>query len=455
MTPGSDPSTPLGPQGLALFTDLYELTMMQAYWAQDMMDTAVFSLFTRRLPPRRNYILACGLHTVLEQLQALRFEEADLAYLEGLGLFSDGFLDYLSGFRFSGEVHAVEEGTPLFANEPLLEVIAPLPEGQLIETLVMNQMHLQTVQASKAARVVEAARGRAVIDFGARRIHGLDAALKGARAFHIAGAAGTSNVLAGRLYGLPVKGTMAHSYIQAHEDEQRAFLEFTRLYPDTVLLVDTYDTLQGVDRVIRLARELGPDFRVSAIRLDSGDLGTLSRQARERLDAAGLEGVGILVSGGLDEDEVDRLLRAGAPIDGFGVGTSMGVSTDAPDLDMAYKLCEYAGRGRLKLSTGKPVLPGRKQVFRRLEDPPEAGDVIARAGETLEGEPLLQPVMADGRCLAPAPSLDALRQRAQAQVARLPQAVRDLAPADPPYPVRVSEALQAHQAAVTRDLARD
>lgn len=455
MTPGSDPSTPLGPQGLALFTDLYELTMMQAYWAQDMMDTAVFSLFTRRLPPRRNYILACGLHTVLEQLQALRFEEADLAYLEGLGLFSDGFLDYLSGFRFSGEVHAVEEGTPLFANEPLLEVIAPLPEGQLIETLVMNQMHLQTVQASKAARVVEAARGRAVIDFGARRIHGLDAALKGARAFHIAGAAGTSNVLAGRLYGLPVKGTMAHSYIQAHEDEQRAFLEFTRLYPDTVLLVDTYDTLQGVDRVIRLARELGPDFRVSAIRLDSGDLGTLSRQARERLDAAGLEGVGILVSGGLDESEVDRLLRAGAPIDGFGVGTSMGVSTDAPDLDMAYKLCEYAGRGRLKLSTGKPVLPGRKQVFRRLEDPPEAGDVIARAGETLEGEPLLQPVMADGRCLAPAPSLDALRQRAQAQVARLPQAVRDLAPADPPYPVRVSEALQAHQAAVTRDLARD
>ncbi|SFM25854.1 nicotinate phosphoribosyltransferase [Ectothiorhodospira mobilis] len=455
MTPGSDPSTPLGPQGLALFTDLYELTMMQAYWAQDMMDTAVFSLFTRRLPPRRNYILACGLHTVLEQLQALRFEEADLAYLEGLGLFSDGFLDYLSGVRFSGEVHAVEEGTPLFANEPLLEVIAPLPEGQLIETLVMNQMHLQTVQASKAARVVEASRGRAVIDFGARRIHGLDAALKGARAFHIAGAAGTSNVLAGRLYGLPVKGTMAHSYIQAHEDEQRAFLEFTRLYPDTVLLVDTYDTLQGVDRVIRLARELGPDFRVSAIRLDSGDLGTLSRQARERLDAAGLEGVGILVSGGLDEDEVDRLLRAGAPIDGFGVGTSMGVSTDAPDLDMAYKLCEYAGRGRLKLSTGKPVLPGRKQVFRRLEDPPEAGDVIARAGETLEGEPLLQPVMADGRCLAPAPSLDALRQRAQAQVARLPQAVRDLAPADPPYPVRVSEALQAHQAAVTRDLARD
>lgn len=454
MTSGSDAHAPAGSQGLALFTDLYELTMMQAYWAQDMRDTAVFSLFARRLPPRRNYILACGLHTVLEQLQGLRFEEADLAYLEGLGLFSDGFLDYLSGFRFSGEIHAVEEGTPLFANEPLLEVIAPLPEGQLIETLVMNQMHLQTVQASKAARVVEAARGRAVIDFGARRIHGLDAALKGARAFHIAGAAGTSNVLAGRLYGLPVKGTMAHSYIQAHEDELQAFLEFTRLYPDTVLLVDTYDTLQGVDRVIRLARELGPDFRVSAIRLDSGDLGTLSRQARQRLDAAGLEGVGILVSGGLDEDGVDRLLQGGAPIDGFGVGTSMGVSTDAPDLDMAYKLCEYAGRGRLKLSTGKPVLPGRKQVFRRLRDA-QAGDVIARAGEALEGEPLLQPVMADGRCLAPAPSLDALRQRAQAQVARLPQAVRDLAPADPPYPVRVSEALQAHQAAVTRDLARD
>ncbi|MFP4080826.1 MAG: nicotinate phosphoribosyltransferase [Ectothiorhodospira sp.] len=455
MTPGSDPSIPAGPQGLTLFTDLYELTMMQAYWAQDMMDTAVFSLFTRRLPPRRNYILACGLHTVLEQLETLCFTQADLGYLEGLGLFSDGFLDYLAGFRFTGEVHAVEEGTPLFANEPLLEVIAPLPEGQLVETLVMNQMHLQTVLASKAVRVVEAARGRPVLDFGARRIHGLDAALKGARAFHIAGAAGTSNVLAGRLYGLPVKGTMAHSYIQAHEDEQQAFLEFTRLYPDTVLLVDTYDTLQGVDRVIRLARELGPDFRVTAIRLDSGDLGSLSRQARERLDAAGLQGVGILVSGGLDEDEVDRLLRSGAPIDGFGVGTAMGISTDAPDLDMAYKLCEYAGRGRLKLSTGKPVLPGRKQVFRRPADASEPGDVIARAGEALEGEPLLQPVMADGRRLAPAPSPDALRQRAQERMARLPAAVRGLSPADPPYPVRVSEALQAHKSAVARALSRE
>ncbi|MFP4161719.1 MAG: nicotinate phosphoribosyltransferase, partial [Ectothiorhodospira sp.] len=285
--------------------------------------------------------------------------------------------------------------------------------------------------------------------------HGLDAARKGARAFHIAGAAGTSNVLAGRLYGLPVKGTMAHSYIQAHEDEQQAFLEFTRLYPDTVLLVDTYDTLQGVDRVIRLARELGPDFRVTAIRLDSGDLGSLSRQARERLDAAGLQGVGILVSGGLDEDEVDRLLRSGAPIDGFGVGTAMGISTDAPDLDMAYKLCEYAGRGRLKLSTGKPVLPGRKQVFRRPADASEPGDVIARAGEALEGESLLQPVMADGRRLAPAPSPDALRQRAQERVARLPAAVRGLSPADPPYPVRVSEALQAHQSAVARALSRE
>ncbi|MFP4244131.1 MAG: nicotinate phosphoribosyltransferase [Ectothiorhodospira sp.] len=455
MTPGSDPSIPAGPQGLALFTDLYELTMMQAYWAQERMDTAVFSLFTRRLPPRRNYILACGLNTVLEQLETLCFTQADLGYLEGLGLFSDGFLDYLAGFRFTGEVHAVEEGTPLFANEPLLEVIAPLPEGQLVETLVMNQMHLQTVLASKAVRVVEAARGRPVLDFGARRIHGLDAALKGARAFHIAGAAGTSNVLAGRLYGLPVKGTMAHSYIQAHEDEQQAFLEFTRLYPDTVLLVDTYDTLQGVDRVIRLARELGPDFRVTAIRLDSGDLGSLSRQARERLDAAGLQGVGILVSGGLDEDEVDRLLRSGAPIDGFGVGTAMGISTDAPDLDMAYKLCEYAGRGRLKLSTGKPVLPGRKQVFRRPADASEPGDVIARAGEALEGEPLLQPVMADGRRLAPAPSPDALRQRAQERMARLPAAVRGLSPADPPYPVRVSEALQAHQSAVARALSRE
>ncbi|MDZ7751833.1 MAG: nicotinate phosphoribosyltransferase [Gammaproteobacteria bacterium] len=439
---------------LALFTDLYELTMLQAYFEEGLDAPAVFSLFVRRLPQRRNFLLACGLDTVLAQLETLRFEQADLEYLASLDQFSTRFLDWLADFRFTGDVYAVAEGTPIFANEPLLEIVAPLPQAQLIETLVMNQMSLQTVLASKAVRLVGAARGRPVIDFGARRMHGLDAALKAARAFHVAGVAGTSNVLAGRLYGVPVLGTMAHSYIQAHEDEAAAFAAFARLYPDTVLLVDTYDTLTGIQRVIDLARRLGDDFKVRAVRLDSGDLATLAREARARLDGAGLNGVEIIASGGLDEDAVAGLLAAGAPIDGFGVGTSMGVSSDVPDLDIAYKLAEYAGRGRLKLSSGKPILPGRKQVFRREEDGLFRGDVIARWDEDLAGTPLLTRVMANGRRTATHPaSLDALRDHGRAQLQRLPDGIRAIDAADPPYPVEVSAALREHQRAVTAAIA--
>jgi nicotinate phosphoribosyltransferase len=436
-------------QGLALFTDLYELTMLQAYFLEAMHGEAVFSLFVRRLPRRRNYLLACGLDTVLGQLESLRFSEEDLAYLASLGSFRDEFLKWLADFRFTGAVHAVPEGTPVFANEPILEVIAPLPEAQLVETLLMNQIHVQTVIASKAARLVTAARGRPVIDFGARRMHGLDAALKGARAFHIAGVAATSDVLAGRLYGLPVRGTMAHSYIQAHADEQSAFEAFARIYPETVLLVDTYDTLAGIDRVIALARRLGPGFRVSAVRLDSGDLGALAREGRRRLDAAGLGRVQIFASGGLDEDVIDELLAGGAPIDGFGVGTSMGISSDVPDLDIAYKLAEYAGQGRLKLSSGKPILPGRKQVFRQARDGVYAGDVIGRFDEHLSGTPLMVRVMENGRRLDDHErELDRLRELAAACLARLPDPIRAIAPAEPPYPVTVSPRLADHQRAV-------
>jgi nicotinate phosphoribosyltransferase len=386
--------------GLALFTDLYELTMLQAYLEEGMRDWAVFGLFVRRLPARRNFLLACGLDTVLHYLETLRFTEDDLAYLHSLGLFSDRFLSWLRAFRFTGEVRAAPEGAPLFADEPILEVAAPLPEAQLVETFIMNQVHLQTLLATKAWRVVTAAGGRPVVDFGARRIHGLDAALKGARAFSIGGVASTSNVLAGRRYGLPVAGTMAHSYVQAHDDEAEAFAAFARLYPDTVILVDTYDTLEAVRKVVALARSAGGAFEIKAIRLDSGDLLALSRGARALLDEAGLRHVGIFASGGLDEDRIAALVAADAPIDGFGVGTSMGVSSDVPDLDIAYKLCEYAGKGRLKLSTGKPVLPGRKQVFRLSEHGCDVGDVIARAEERLEGRPLLVPVMRDGERLA-------------------------------------------------------
>src|SRR6266508_25476 len=292
----------------ALFTDLYELTMAQAYFEEGMSGEGTFSLFVRRLPKRRNYLIACGLDDVLTFLEEFRFDQSALTYLDSLKRFSGRFLHYLERLRFTGDVYAIAEGTPVFANEPILEVVAPIAEGQLVEAFVMNQTHLQTVLASKAARIVEAAQGRQVVDFGMRRIHGTDAALKAARAFHIAGVHATSNVAAGQAYGLRVSGTMAHSYIQAHDDEYEAFRAFARQYPDTVLLVDTYDTLSGVHKVIDLARALGPEFRVSAVRLDSGDLLDLSIRTRRMLDEAGLRSVGVFASSSLDENAITDLI---------------------------------------------------------------------------------------------------------------------------------------------------
>jgi len=419
-------SPPATEPNLALFTDLYELTMLQAYVAEGMHDEAVFSLFVRRLPERRNFLIAAGLESVLDALEKLRFEADDIAYLRSLGQFDDSFLAWLADFRFTGEVRAVAEGTPVFADEPILEVRAPLPEAQLVETLIMNQVHLQTVLATKAWRVVRSAEGRPVVDFGPRRMHGLDAALKAARAFHIAGVTATSNVLAGKLYGVPVTGTMAHSYIQAHDDERAAFKLFAERYPGTILLIDTYDTIDGVEKVINLVRERKLDVR--GVRLDSGDLGWLAKEVRARLDAGGLPHVEVFASGGLDEDAIADLLGDGAPIDGFGVGTSMGVSRDAPDLDIAYKLAWYGGRGRLKLATGKPILPGAKQVFRRFEGETACGDVIARAEEELDGEPLLATVMTDGRRVDGGGDLEAVRAHCAEATARLPATVRALAP---------------------------
>lgn len=299
---------------LALFTDLYELTMAQAYFDEEMTDDAVFSLFVRRLPPQRNFLLACGLDTVLDYLENLHFDADDLDYLASLGEFSDRFLEYLRDFRFSGSVYAVPEGTPVFANEPILEVVAPILEAQIIETFIMNQIHVQTVLSSKAQRVVMAAEGRSVVDFGSRRVHGIDAALKAARAFYIGGVAATSNVLAGKIYRIPVAGTMAHSYIQAHDDEREAFRRFAQHYPGTVLLVDTYDTLEGVRQIIELANTQGEAFKISAVRLDSGDLLALSIEVRELLDQAGLGTVEIVASGGLNEDDISQLVSAGARI---------------------------------------------------------------------------------------------------------------------------------------------
>lgn len=441
----------VGPENVALLTDLYQLTMLQAYWREKMFEEAVFSLFVRRLPRRRNFLLACGLSDALDYLETLRFEPAALEYLERQPQFSRDFVDWLSGLRFTGEVRAMPEGTPVFANEPILEVRAPLPEAQLVETVLMNQVHLQTVLASKAARVVLAAEGRTIVDFGLRRMHGTDAGLKSARAFYIAGVASTSNVLAGQVYGLPIAGTMAHSYIQAHHSELEAFRAFSSLYPETTLLVDTYDSLEGVHHVVRLSEELGDEFRVSAVRLDSGDLAELAFGARGILDEAGLREVKIFASGGLDELEIEGIVSQGAPIDAFGVGTGMGVSTDEPTLDIAYKLAAYEGSGRLKLSPGKPILPGPKQVWRVEEGRTATRDVIGRADEDLPGRPLLEPVFRSGaRLPAGRVDLEAARARAAKEIASLPPALRRTAAADPAYTVDVSRGLADFQREISR-----
>jgi nicotinate phosphoribosyltransferase len=428
----------------ALLTDLYQLTMLQAYWREGLSDRAAFSLFFRRLPPARNFLIACGLDEVLRYLEDLRFTEEALDYLRGLGPFRSAFLDWLAELRFTGDVYAVPEGTPVFPHEPLLEVEAPIAEAQLVESFLLNQVHLQTLLASKAARVVAAARDRRVVDFAMRRMHGTDAALKGARAFYIAGVDATSNVLAGHLYGIPVAGTMAHSYVQAHRGELESFREFARLYPETILLVDTYDTLEGVRRVVELARELGDEFQVRGIRLDSGDLCALARQAREILDAAGLGAVEIFASGLLDEYAIARLVEQDAPITGFGVGTRMGVSDDAPSADLVYKLTEYADVGRRKLSTDKATVPGRKQVFRVESDGAAEHDVLAGWEESLSGRPLLRPVVKGGERLPTASqTLEEIRARSAEEVAKLPSPIRALEPAEPPYRVELSDVLRA------------
>jgi nicotinate phosphoribosyltransferase len=424
---------------LALFTDLYELTMIQAYYAEDLTAPAVFDLFVRTLPEERNFLIAAGLEEVLEYLEELRFSARALAYLESLRLFSADFLDDLAGFRFTGSVRAVPEGTVVFAGEPLLEVVAPLPEAQLVETYLLNQVTFQTLIASKAVRSVLAAEGRTVVDFAQRRTHGSDAGVKAARACYLAGFASTSSVLAGQRYGIPVTGTMGHSYIQAHDSEREAFRAFVRQYPSTVLLVDTYDTLDGVRDVIRLATELGDDFKVSAVRLDSGDLGGLAREARALLDAAGLERVGIVASGGLEERAIAEFVASGAPISVFAVGTQVGISADQPALDSVYKLVEYAARGRAKLSTAKATWPGRKQVFRRHFDGRAERDILGLADERLDGTPLLIEVMRDGRRMSRDDAgLEAARERVRASLEALPERLLALERATVPYPLEVS-----------------
>ena len=437
----------LRPDTSALYTDLYQLTMLQAYWREDMDEPAVFDLFVRRLKDR-HYLVACGLKQALEFLETLSFSEEALDYLATQDPFEPAFLDWLADFEFTGDVYAVPEGTPVFPDEPLVEVVAPIGEAQLVETLLLNQLTFQTTIASKASRIVEAARAggedRLVADFGMRRTHGTDAAMKGARAAFIAGVDATSNVAAGQAYDLPITGTMAHSYVEAHDSEVEAFRAFSALYPETILLVDTYDTLEGVRKVIDMMDETDEDVQVRGIRLDSGDLAELAHAARRLLDEAGLTDVMIFASGGLDEHTIADLLDREAPIDGFGVGTRMGTSADQPALDSAYKLSGYAGTPRMKLATDKSNLPGRKQVVRQYEDGTAVRDVIATEDEQTHGAPLLERVMADGERTeaGAARPLTAVREHAAARLDELPARLRTPTAANRDYNVVLSDALE-------------
>lgn len=435
----------IDPLRSALLTDLYQLTMLEAYFEHGLTRTAVFEFFVRRLPERRAFLVAAGLEQALDFLEHLRFTDEELAWVRECGFFKPAFADALAGLRFTGEVDAMPEGTVCFAEEPLLRVVAPLPEAQLVETRLINILQYQTMVASKAARAVLVAPGRQLVHFGLRRAHAAEAGLFAARASYLAGFTGTSNVAAGVLWGIPVFGTMAHAFVQAHEDEEAAFEHFVRTHPaNTTLLIDTYDTEAAAAKVVRLARRLGKrGIGIRAVRLDSGDLGEHARRVRRILDEGGLPQTRIFTSGSLDEYAVRDLLARGAPIDGFGIGTHLDTSSDAPYLDCVYKLIEYDGRARRKRSEGKATWPGRKQVYRRYDPGGEmAGDALTVEGDEQAGEPLIRPVMRAGRRLAPAEPLAALRERAARELARLPAPLRALE-TSPPYPVIVAPALQA------------
>jgi nicotinate phosphoribosyltransferase len=417
----------MDPLSSPLLTDLYQLTMLQAYYEQEMTDTAVFELFVRKLPEGRKFLVAAGLEQALDFLEGARFGPEELDWIERSKLFGPRFAARLAGWRFTGEVDAMPEGTLFFPDEPILRVVAPMPEAQLVETRLLNLVHFQTVIASKAAHIRLAAPGKGLVDFGLRRAHGAEAGLLAARAAYLAGFDGSATALAGPRFGIPVFGTMAHSFIQAHEHEADAFRHFAAAFPqNAVLLVDTYDTLEGARRAA------ATPGRLKGVRLDSGDLDALSREVRRILDAAGHREAVIFASGNLDEDRVGALVAAGAPIDSFGIGTGLTTSADAPYLDAVYKLEEYAGRARRKRSTGKATWPGRKQVWRSLGAGGRfARDVITVLGDAQPGGALLAPAMRGGKRLA-RPALAEARARCLAELARLP------APA-----VEISAALRA------------
>ncbi len=439
---------------LALLMDLYQLTMAQGYFQSRKVAPASFSLFVRAYPPGRGYFVSAGLEDVLNFLEEFAFQPEDIDYLHSTEIFADEFLDFLKDLRFTGEVWAVPEGRLFFKDEPVLEVTAPVIEAQLVESFIINQVNLQALIASKAARCVHAAQGRAVVDFALRRAQGIDAGMKAARASYIGGCNSTSNTLAGKRYGIPIVGTMAHSFVSSFEHEIDAFRSFVASFPaNSTLLIDTYDTLAGARRAIAVAHEMAAKGqRLRGVRIDSGDLLYLAREVRRMFDEAGLGDVIIVGSGGLDEFDLAELSSANAPYDLYGVGTRMGVSADQPWLDMAYKLVDYNGRPVLKLSTGKVSLPGRKQIFRSAE---LKGDVLGLREESHPGaDALLNKVMENGKKIAPLPSLKEIRANFLEEFAHLDDRYKSLrSPAL--YSVELSSRLKRLQEEIQAQISRN
>ena len=444
----------LTPAQTSLLTDQYELAMASSYLGRGMNEPAVFELFVRHLPARRRWLLVAGLGPALAIVREMEFGEEELAYLRSLG-FGAAFLEYLARFRFSGDIDAMPEGTIAFAGEPLVRVTAPRVEAQLLETLLLNQVNFQTMVATKAARIALAAGTRApagerLVDFSPRRDHGTDAAMKAARAAAIAGSSGTSNLAAAMRYGLAPVGTMAHSYVMSFEHEEDAFRAFMEDFPgNAVMLVDTYDTVEGVRRSIAAARATG--VSLAGVRLDSGDLLDLSRETRALLDDAGMSDARIVASGDLEENHIAELTAAGAPIDSFGVGTDLGTSRDSPVVNGIYKLVAHrvggAWRDVRKRSPEKATVPGAKQVLRDYADGEMRGDVIARVEEELPGRPLLVPFVRGGRLVC-VETIEQMRDRARAELLALPAGLRKLDGEGQPYPVAYSERCRAALEAV-------
>jgi nicotinate phosphoribosyltransferase len=412
-----------------LLTDLYQLTMLQAYWRSAMSDLAVFEFFVRKLPKQRLFLVAAGLEQVLQYLEELQFGAREMAWLRSTRRFDPQFLDWLAGLRFTGDVHAMPEGSIFFPDEPILRVTAPLPVAQFVESRIVNILHFQTLVASKAARMVLQQPKAMLVDFGLRRAHGADAGLLAARASYIAGFTGTATLAAERAFGVPAFGTMAHSFIQAHDSEKAAFRSFATAWPQgTTLLIDTYDTIEGARRAAGTARDLAAlGIPIGGVRLDSGDLIALSHQVRQILDAEGFPAMKIFASSSVDEYLMAQAAAAKAPIDGYGVGTHLTTSSDAPYLDCAYKLQEYAGKPRRKHSAGKVTWPGRKQVYRRLTTAGRVeADTVTIEGDRQTGEALLVPVMRNGHRVAEPEPMQQLRNRAAVSLASLPDELRKL-----------------------------